>query len=517
MHWQCTSCDIKSENRDDHKFDSCKQNGHRIVKMLSPSEIRTACKSPPKQEKRPIKKVKGNIGPYFVESITIGVIPFFLCYNHITNKVELREEIEHLDSKYIPLEPQECGYPPYSFTKEEIENLIQTELKKEDILDEIKSQIDRYINVREVDKYLILSDVFLSYNQEWVNTLHYPFFVGETESGKSSCLHIFKRIGYRCLYGEDIPNADIYNFLGIDEEGTGIIAEDEAQDLEKSKEKISTYKNSYSRGSLKPRIITTANSKKQVYYKTFCLKVFAGERIPQNKGFLERLAIVHMVEGETNGNIKRLTTQEEIDLSNLRNKLLVWKVQNITKGIERIDCGLKQRDQELWEDFLSVVHGTKYYDSCKNVVGIYVEQRHEAIKNSFEAKIFEFVVNKLKGIELESLTIWQEIIDNLPGRLEETKGTFYSDDYGQITKNRISRLLQDKFQASKISKYEKMESKYHKKTLYIFKSEVIRRLTKKYQTSLPSESTISSNPSGLSGQIKEESLDHLDNLDHYNV
>lgn len=49
MHWQCTSCDIKSNKFDDHKFDSCKQSGHRIVKMISPSEARTAIKNMPRE------------------------------------------------------------------------------------------------------------------------------------------------------------------------------------------------------------------------------------------------------------------------------------------------------------------------------------------------------------------------------------------------------------------------------------------------------------------------------------
>ncbi len=42
MHWQCTFCDTKSANRDDERFNSCKQNDHRIVKMFSRAEIRDA-------------------------------------------------------------------------------------------------------------------------------------------------------------------------------------------------------------------------------------------------------------------------------------------------------------------------------------------------------------------------------------------------------------------------------------------------------------------------------------------
>ncbi|MDE1769368.1 MAG: hypothetical protein KGI28_02285 [Thaumarchaeota archaeon] len=45
MHWQCVSCDNKSAKLDDIKFDSCKQNNHKIMKMLSPSEARSIIKN----------------------------------------------------------------------------------------------------------------------------------------------------------------------------------------------------------------------------------------------------------------------------------------------------------------------------------------------------------------------------------------------------------------------------------------------------------------------------------------
>lgn len=45
MHYQCTVCDIKSDNYNDEKFATCKQTNHKIMKMISPSEARNATKS----------------------------------------------------------------------------------------------------------------------------------------------------------------------------------------------------------------------------------------------------------------------------------------------------------------------------------------------------------------------------------------------------------------------------------------------------------------------------------------
>ena len=72
-----------------------------------------------------------------------------------------------------------------------------------------------------------------------------------------------------------------------------------------------------------------------------------------------------MIEGTPKANIKMPTKEEKETLCKLRNKLLFWKVLNSKDGIQRFDSGLKQRDQELWEYFLSCVYGTKYFEDCK--------------------------------------------------------------------------------------------------------------------------------------------------------
>jgi len=503
MKQQCTSCD-KIVNDDDLKF--CRSHRHEIIDVLDEKEsslTKTAKNS------KITKKVKGKINELYVESIFVDGKPRFLCTLLNQKLLTIKESIETDDLIFKPLESNECGYFPYSFSSQEILSLMDQEITKEELLDEIKVQIDRYLSLRDIEKHLILGDVFLTYCQEWVNTLHYPFFVGETESGKSTVLHFVKWLGYRCMLGEDIPQADVYNFLGSDEEGTGTIAEDEAQELWKNSEKIRTYKSSYSKGSTKARIVGVDSlGKHQVFYKTFCPKWFAGEKIPQDKGFLERLAIVHMTEGQPQSNIKRLTDDEKTQLHQLRNKLLVWKVQNMTKGLERIETGLKQRDAELWDDFLSVVNGTKYFDKCKNVATYYTEQRHEVIKNSLEAKLFKFVLEKIdQNLELTIKSFWDFITDNNPefsGKLDGM--TFYPEDFpGKITTHSIAKILEDKFQAEKTKNKIRDENKIqHQVTSYSFKKDVIETFVKKYGIELALDSPFYIGEQGEQGSQRGE-------------
>lgn len=427
------------------------------------------------------KKLKGWVGDKYVETITIDGIPYFLCFNKTTGKLEYLKYVNLGSYTIIPFDRKQIGHIPYSFTKEEIDRLVSGEISKEKLLDEILEQINRYIVAPEIVKYLILGDILFSYCLEWISIVHYLFFVGDNESGKSGVSHLARWLAYRCHFGEDIPMADIYNYLGTDEEGAGTIAEDEAQDIDSNGEKIRMYKSSYAKGSTKARMVGVHSlQKQQVYYFTFCPKWFAGERVPDDKGFRERLVIVYMIEGSPTSNIKKPNEKEKKDLLSLRNMLLAWKIQNMGKGLEIIPSGLTKRNQELWEDYLSVMHNTKYYEKYKEVVAHYVNQRKETIKNSFEAKIFELVYHSLnENLELEVLKFWGHITsDNpdFPGKLDDRQGTFYPDEHSKITKNSISRIFTDKFGAEKRSRLEKGS----KVTFYAFKKETVELLAKKY-------------------------------------
>ena len=502
MHYQCPECDRSAKTPEKLREIGCNCKIQPWL-MTDPNDSikpKRERKTPTNQ-KPEIKKTKGRIDSYYVESIIVNDKPSFLC--NVNGELKLAEKIEHEEEIFRPLASDECGYYPYKFDKMMLDLLRNNPPTKEEILDEIKAIVDDYIDVSERDKCLIMSDLLLSYCQEWIDTLHFPFFVGETESGKSSALHLFRHLGYRCLYGEDISNADIYNFLGTDEEAAGTICEDEAQEIAVNREKIRTFKNSYSRGALKPRIVgTDSHNKRQLFYKTFCLKLFAGERIPEDKGFKERLAIVHMTEGNPKRNIKRLTNDQKEKLYNLRNKILVWKVLNVDKGLEHFDSGLKKRDQELWEDFLFVTYGTKYFEPCSDVVKYYTLQRHQAIWNSLESRILKLVIDRFdQKLSINFESFWHNLTqeqDELRGTID--KETFLPHEFPKkVIRNSLSKMFEEKFKARKVSRYETIENKKHLKTEYLFDSETILKLVEKYNITIPIDSIVLSGGGGGGG------------------
>jgi len=505
MTW-CFDC--KKDKKGD-ELALCKDKKHDTDDdhLFQPNTLRTRSEKKKVKELSLEKKIKGRIGDNFVESIIRDGTPLFLC--NVDGEIQLSERIEYDGITYIPLDKNECGYKPYEFTKLELNLLKNNPPTKQQLLEKSWKLTNHFIDTTEINKTLIAVDLVLSYCQEWVDSLHFPYFVGETESGKSSALYLFKWSGYRTLYSNDIPHADIYNFLGTGEESCGTICEDEAQDLKFYKEKIRTYKNSYCKGSYKPIINTTSNTKTQVYYKTFCLKLFAGERVPDDKGFKERLAIVHMVEGFPKGNAKKPTPEEKEQLKNLRNQLLFWKVLHIDDGLADVEHDLKNRDQELWEDFLKVAKDTEFEDRSLQVVDYYSKQRHEGIWDSLDSRLFKLVLNHLGGkFTLKMEGFWSYLTleqDEIQGDLEYQ--TFFTFEFSKkITRNYLSNLFSDKFQAKKKSRYETIDGKKHMITEYIFSELIIKRLSHKYN--------VKGGASGTSGKLDAYESDHVDHLDH---
>lgn len=443
----------------------------------------------PNSSDRAKPKAKGWISKTeFVESVFVNGKPAFLIIDTDTGKFSVKSRISTPNGPIRPLRKGEMGYMPYEFTIEEIEKLNESEISLEEILEEIEEQVRIYFASPVRDRILMTGDLLLTYCQEWISTVHYPYFVGEYGSGKTTGLLLCGVIGYRCLITGSMTYAGIFNSLGSDEEGAGTIAEDEAQTMDN--DKIRLYTDSYSKGKTVPRV-RGAGFTQMVYYKAFCCKWFSGTRTPDDGGLRERLAVVHMLGGKSEKNIKDVYSNMELrrPLQTLRNKMLYWKMKNIERGFPKIDSGLTGRDHELWNDFLSIFSGTKFEEDAKKTVQYYLEQRHEAINDRVEPKILTIIKPMLEeSLEIELLKIWDAIIesDELPGDLDSTKRTFHTH-FGdtKITLNSLSHILIEKFHAKKRSKYETRDGKRKKVTYYVFDKEVIRILSEKYHIEDP--------------------------------
>mgnify|MGYP005630760777 FL=1 len=487
MKFWCLDCKKEVEEFSD-EYHKCKDAEHDIDSehMFTPSneELGIPIKVSTSKHKAPnIERiVKGWFGDTFVESVFIDRVPHLLA--NVNGEIKYSERFE-VDGEIIePIRKQDSPYKPYEYTKSELDGLINNPPTKESLLERIKVQIDKYIDTTDNNKTIIQVDTFLTYCQDHVNTVHFLYIVGDTESGKSTIGHLLKELGYRIQYQTDLNYAGIYNFYGTKEEACGTIIEDEAQDLGESKEKIRLYKNSYTRGSKQAIVVgkDTANSKHQEYYATFGFKVFIGEQIPNDKGFRERLVILRMNTGFPESNIKRPTPEEERELESLRKDLLFYKVYNIREQLPQVKTGLTNRDEELFADVIRIASGTKFEEQARKVVKQYTKERQDSIHNSLESKIVQLVLDQTDGnYTIESESFWRYLTteqDLIPGTLD--KESFFSHDFGKITRQKISPLFTDKFQAQRdVIQREKKQI-----TRYTFNPKILQKFVEKYNIEL---------------------------------
>jgi hypothetical protein len=424
-------------------------------------------------------KTKGWINKTeFVESVIVNEKPAFLIMNMDTEKFSIKDRISTPTGSVRPLKKREAGYMPYEFTLEEIERFNECKISLKEILEETYQKVGTYLAVLERDRILVTGDLIMTYCQEWISTVHYPYFVGEYGSGKTTAISLCGIIGYRCLITGSMTFAGIYNTLGDDEEGAGTIAEDEAQGM--SKDKINLYKDSYSKGKTVPRV-RGVNFSHVTYFNAFCCKWYAGTGTPDDDGLRERLVVVRMLGGKPEKNIKDVYSNEELrrPLQMLRTKMLVWKMQNIKSGFPKIVSGLEGRDRELWNDFLSLFNDTRFEEDAEKTSQYYLRQRHDAIQDRNEPKILTIIKPMIEeNCKVSFRKMWEAIInsDELPGALDVSGSTFHPHFGEKITRNTLSKILIEKFHAEKM----KLDGKRPQIRYYRFDMEVIKILSKKY-------------------------------------
>lgn len=433
-------------------------------------------------------KVKGWISKTrFVESVIVDERPAFLVKDTDTGKISVERRILTPMGPIRPRRREEMGYIPFEFTSEEIQEWSSTVFQKEELLDGILEVVQQYIDMSLQEQILLAGDVFLTYCLEWTSTVHFLFFVGDRGSGKTNATKIPAELGYRCMSTAQMSHANIYNFLGTDEEGCGCICEDEAGDIDKDKEKMRIYKSAYAKGQKIPKM-DMFGKKVQLFYNTYCMVFFSGEGLPEDQALRERIVAIYMMKGNPKDNIKRPKDKKwkEDHIPPLRKKLLLLKLQNIGKEFQVIDSGLTGRDQELFEDFLSIFAGTKYEREAKDIVNHYVSQRQQAITDSFEATIFRALEPHLeKNKEMEFSHIMDILANELSGEYDPSNKTYVLDNGTRLTKNLVSKTLLEKFRAERKQTSKVIDGKKKQTTYYVFDEKTLRVLSEKYRIDDP--------------------------------
>ncbi|MBS7612613.1 hypothetical protein KEJ27_10535, partial [Candidatus Bathyarchaeota archaeon] len=343
---------------------------------------------------------------------------------------------------------------------------------------------------------LLTLSTILSYLQDYVETVPYILLIGDTESGKTRALEVMQILGFRPGFFVDVPAADIYEYLGREaDRTTGIILEDEFEDVFSNEEKRRLWKAGYKKGAKVPRIIQSERTgrRKQVFFNCYCFKMAASERLPTGskaKGLLERCIVLLMVYGvperveidETD-----YASADPIRLDILKLRVMLYgkhlpeeePIFTIESGGKSMRYELKGRNRELWIPLLKVGKLTGHYEEALEVCRFFLEKRIKAKMESLEGfltrAIYELYKIDSKRLDYTIDEIFGKLVEVVNGEVKD--GKIISEVFDEeISKQKIGHRLREAFKGERIMR--RREGQVER--VWRFKKEELETMFKKY-------------------------------------
>jgi hypothetical protein len=431
---------------------------------------------------KPQRKVSGicDEGPY--ETIFHNGKPMFLVKTE--NGFKIAETVTNNGKEIVPKQLNEIPYEPYGYEDGAIPN-------REDLFWRVRDEFDFFLDVESIYKDFLAACVLLSYQQEKLRTVPYVYFYGDNESGKTVALTILSKLSYRPLFGVTIPSSDIYGYLD-DVDSPGVILEDEIQGFWKDLDKSKIYKAGYKKGAVVPRYYVTPHGRFIRYYRCFCFKAVAAERIPTIKGLNERFIFIPMVEGYPRKDWSDTDEEDLKRIRKLRNDLLKWRLATRTQWqIPEVELPVKGRLKELWKPIIQIVSGLPIEETLRNFLEELQKQRLNERVNTLEGHIVKVIVEKLYKGKNEPILfseIWEALLTDLEGKIDEKKTyKMHTLEFDEVTKNKVGYRLREILNGKRIT----LRTEQGNVKAYKFNEEKLKRIAKKYgytlHTKLPSE------------------------------
>lgn len=436
-----------------------------------------------KDEKKDLEIVKLFTPVYYSkyrvhESVIIDDTSYFLSYSPNKGFVAT-SNIPSGDIQFCPVSKHDIPYKPYTFS--EMPNLKimrpYTEIYKD-----IYREFNTFVVSSPVYKHIFTSFTSLGYRQALFDCLTYLFLLGLTNSGKSTVLRLIAYLGFRPMYGVSFPSADIFTFLGKAQGGDNLILEDEVQGLERDREKLKIYKSGNLKGAKVPRMLE--KSRKILWYNTFGLKGFGAEKRVKDEGFMRRSIIVRMVRAKPKKKLTKATEEDKQRFSELRNQLLLWR---LVEPLDMAPLGIPETGlNDLWEPILCLARGTDGYPPLIKMFGDRSIRAFYLDQQTLEGYIAKSLRQTTEGLTPEKgkfflpfEVVWGTLMELLNAELIRPY-TMYSDELGEITKQKVGGILRDIF-AGDVKTKRSGEKKIPKKG-YVFDKEFINEVFDRYES-----------------------------------
>jgi hypothetical protein len=319
------------------------------------------------------------------------------------------------------------------------------------------------------------------------------------------------------LHSVSLTPVNIYGYIGTDNEFFGTILEDEAQGLDRDEEKAKIYKAGYTKGTKVARTLQTQAGRHIEYYNTFGFKASAAEKMPTNKGFIERNLFIHMTESEPKKDWGDKHKQDEQRLQTLRDDLLKWRLSvqglDLPEQVFSIDCAIRGRLKQIWKPLLQVTAGLTVEHRLREYLEQNKLERLEEKNKTLESYIVKavFALHEPKRPVAFS-AIWKYLEVELEGIPDDKKQKMETPEFGVITKRRVGSRIGAVLNAK--SSRGTVDGEYV--VVYLFDESKLVRAAKKYglttstlQTHKSTVSTVLPIVEGDAGVKRENKFDNL--------
>ena len=201
---------------------------------------------------------------------------------------------------------------------------------------------------------------------------------------------------------------------------------------------------------------------KPEYFFSYCPKIIISERsLNQSiaKGVNSRTFPINCIKGSTKHDILEIlnptntggTENKKLlkELMDFRKLLLVYRLRHFKDPIPDLDIGVEGRDKQLVKHSVQLFNGCKCLKEVIETLQKFLDIKNEKKESSIESVLLKVVATlvKFNGPRISSKSIWDELMQEIPGILNEKNPNEYNtDDYGTIYRTTtLSSYLGDVF------------------------------------------------------------------------
>lgn len=426
----------------------------------------------------------------FYEAVYFDGQPYFLrCFN--ADRTDTSPKLFSLQKSVIIYEESTIGNPkkvtitpkmtslellPFDFAEKELESVFEGNRylvpTTQELFDRIYAMLKQYADIPSDWLNVCSLMVLMSYEQHKFNWIPYLGIFGDTGSGKSVLTEILSNLCYRCGYFFETNSADIYQYLSEYEDTIPCLAEDETQGLEKDNEKIKIYKSGSSRNGKVIRILQTPNGRKLLSYPTYCFKIITGEQTPTVKGLNERILYIPSSKGKPSKHWYDRTKEDTSEIKKLKWDLLKWRMANYDSTYQA-EIQSTSRIEDNLKPLRVIAKGLSIALSFENwakeailrsesekkatLEGCTVEAVYTVINHGLFAKEIVLQGQVVSKIYVNFDAIWEQIKAITLATMDNDK--LQTVEFGEITKNKIGRILSNIFASKSISRADATNSK----------------------------------------------------------